>query len=471
MNKKIIAINLMIIFILSCFSSGVIGYNYTSSNESSNMNNYVKNVEKKSYDLLIIAPPKFRINLIRLVNHKNDIGVKSVLKTTNWIYINSLLRKFDGNIGRDKPEIIKYFIKYAYDNWNIKYVLLVGDFKDIPVRYVYNDQPLEKHPEPCFISELYYADIYDSIGGFSSWDTNGNGVYGEWIGDEAQDKNIDLKPEICIGRLPCRNKHEVKVTVNKIISYESNNVTKTDWFKKIIVIGGDTYTKIPGYEGEENTKKIIDNMTDFTPIKLWTSTGTLTGPQDIINAINKGSGFLYLDIHGDPMGFFTYLSEDNKTPSFCLRHMYLLWNRNMLPVCVASSCHNCQFDVHLGNIIYGELNKHRWIPECWGWCLTRMRFGGSIATIGNTGLGYTKEDKPIEKVGCGDYMDSRFFWQYGVNNTEILGEIWQKTIYDYLDNFKIDWNTPSYLDSAIDAKVVQMWVLFGDPSLKIGGYN
>jgi len=40
--------------------------------------------------------------------------------------------------GRDNPEKIKYFIKTAVEQWGIKYVMLVGDYKKIPVRYVYN---------------------------------------------------------------------------------------------------------------------------------------------------------------------------------------------------------------------------------------------------------------------------------------------------------------------------------------------
>jgi hypothetical protein len=45
-----------------------------------------------------------------------------------------------------------------------------------------------------------------------------------------------------------------------------------------------------------------------------------------------------------------------------------------------------------------------------------------------------------------------------------------ETVSDYLDHFPINWNQGATNDSADDAKSVQQWVLFGDPSLKIGGY-
>jgi hypothetical protein len=81
----------------------------------------------------------------------------------------------------------------------------------------------------------------------------------------------------------------------------------------------------------------------------------------------------------------------------------------------------------------------------------------------------TKEDKDSFS-GAGDYLEPTFFYEYGVNGTDILGETWGKTIAGYLNKYPIDWETPAAWDYAIDAKTVQQWVLFGDPSLKIGGY-
>ncbi|MGF3555146.1 MAG: hypothetical protein ACQXXF_07790, partial [Thermoplasmatota archaeon] len=56
------------------------------------------------------------------------------------------------------------------------------------------------------------------------------------------------------------------------------------------------------------------------------------------------------------------------------------------------------------------------------------------------------------------------------NGTRILGDAWGHSITNYLNNYPINWSTPSSKDYAIDAKTVQEWVLFGDPSLRIGGY-
>jgi hypothetical protein len=116
----------------------------------------------------------------------------------------------------------------------------------------------------------------------------------------------------------------------------------------------------------------------------------------------------------------------------------------------------------------------------------RLPYGGAIAAIGCTGLGLTKEDRDdcwqqdhniIPTDGNGDYLDSQFFFRYisdggSSSGSDIrLGEIMGKAVSDYLDKYPINWNKFATNDSADDAKTVQQWALFGDPSLKIGGYE
>jgi len=90
--------------------------------------------EEPSYDLLIITPSKFTRALQPLVEHKNRVGVQTTMVTLGQIYREMVE-------GRDKPEKIKYFIKDAVEEWGIKYVMLVGNFRSMPVRYCYNDEP------------------------------------------------------------------------------------------------------------------------------------------------------------------------------------------------------------------------------------------------------------------------------------------------------------------------------------------
>jgi len=430
--------------------------------------------DDSNYKLLIITPIKFVRSLKPLVKHKNNVDVPTKLVTLNEVY------KKIGSQGRDKPEKIKYFIKYAIETWGIKYVLLVGNFRQMPIRYCYNNEPREGFPEPYFISELYYADIYDKNGDFSSWNSNDNDKFGEWTGDEAQDKDIDLYPDVYVGRFACRTNMEVKIMVNKIITYETTTYGK-EWFKTMVVAAGDTYPPghydfpTPDFEGEENTKTALSYMPGFKNVTLWTSDGTLTGQKDVINAINNGCGFLFFDGHGSPLIWSTHPPNDEKnwTDGLLITNMSKLKNKNMYPICVVGGCHNSQFDVSLINLLKNPKDAYyysTWVPECWSWMLTRKIGGGSIATIGNTGLGMTKEDKST-KEGASDFLNSQLFYEYGTNGTDILGEAWGNAITNYLDNYPINWSTKAGWDYSYDAKTVQEWALLGDPSLKIGGYQ
>lgn len=430
--------------------------------------------DSATYKLLIITPIQYTIYLQSLVKHKNKVGVPTKLVTLNELYNNPMAKQ-----GRDKPEQIKYFIKYAIETWGIEYVLLVGDFRQMPIRYCYNDEPWIVFPEPYFISELYYADIYNKNGSFSSWDTNGNGIYGEWKGSEAQDKDIDLYPDVYVGRIPCKTALEVMTMVNKIRKYETTTYNK-EWFKTIVVVAGDTYPpksynfSTPTFEGEENTKTALSYMPGFKNVTLWTSIGTLKGPNDVLNATNKGCGFLFFEGHGNPTKWSTHPPNDKKnwTDGLSLSDMYKMKNKNMYPICVVGACHNSEFDVALTNLLKNPKDSYRystWVPECWSWKMTHKIGGGSIATIGNTGLGMSKEDKSTRE-GAGDFIDVQLFYEYGINGTDILGKAWGNSITNYLNNFPINWTTNSGWDYSYDAKTVQQWVLFGDPSLKIGGY-
>lgn len=428
-----------------------------------------------SYNLLIITADEFENQLNPLRSHKLEMGMKTKLVTLSTVYDKMFWK------GQDNPEKIKYFIKNAYDEWGISYVLLVGNFQKMPIRYVYNNDP-SFYQEHRYISDLYYADLYDTNHSFSSWNSNQNERFGEWIGNQAQDTNIDLYPEVAVGRLACRTKGEVRCVVRKITAYETQSYQK-DWFKRFVVVAGDTYP--PGWydfntdaiEGEENTKRAIANMTGFTPIRLWASTEAFCGPRDVIRVMSKGCGFMFFEGHATPMFWGTHKpgpeNTSEKITGLTNFHIPLLYNGYKLPIIVAGACHNAQFDVSplrlLEDFSIKTIRREEIALECWAWKLVSHPWGGSIATIANTGLGMTKEDKD-SMDGAGDFMDVQFFYEYGNNKTPIIGDVWVKSIHRYIQHYPVDWAQPEGSDAAIDAKTVQQWVLLGDPSLRIGGY-
>ena len=170
------------------------------------------------YDLLIICPSNWVEQLQPLKEHKEKYGIKTIIVSLDEIYGG----KYFATQGRDDAEKVKYFIKDAIENWGIEYVMLVGGRKFskeewiMPVRYAYSIDKVPPFTENGYLSDLYFADIYDANGNFSSWDTNGNGIYAEYDYNGRYD-DVDLYPDVYVGRLPCRNKLELKIVVNKII--------------------------------------------------------------------------------------------------------------------------------------------------------------------------------------------------------------------------------------------------------------
>jgi len=468
--KKILVFTVAIIF-LSLSMGPTIN---ARINDDYNINISSKPLDSRDsiYKLLIITPDNFFTAIKPLLQHKIKYGIPTRVMRLSDVYDQMYW------YGRDEAEKIKYFIKFAIEEWGIQYVLLVGGKKGqlpywhLPVRYVNMDEGWEPH----YISDLYFADIYDSKGDFSSWDSDNDGEFGEWlIKEEAEDEYLDLYPDIAVGRLPCRNKFELKKMVNKIIDYETTTYDRL-WFNDMLVIAGDTYPEShnpnwTGYEGEYYAELALENMSGFTPIKLFTSDGTLSGQKDVIKALSMGCGFVYFVGHGNPQLWGNHPPDDSSfIQGLSVRNMHKLRNNHMYPVCVVSGCHNSQFDVSILNY----LNRLAWYRgeatyECWGWRMTRKIGGGSIATIGCTALGYTKEDKDSFKGGLNE-IEVEFFREYGQNNIDILGDTWVAAVASYLDKYPIDWQNSEDKDSWIDTKVVQSWALFGDPSLQIGGY-
>ncbi|MBS3777865.1 MAG: hypothetical protein KGY50_01075 [Candidatus Thermoplasmatota archaeon] len=414
------------------------------------------------YDLLIVTPKEYHRACNNLMNHKINKGMETFIKTTEFI--------FENYPGEDQQERIKYCIKEAYDEHHVSYVLLIGDFKDIPVRYCYNDDEYESFNEPYFISELYYADIYDDQGFFSSWNTDNDEFYGEWSGEYAEDVNISLTPEVAVGRLPCSNRLQLKIMINKIIRYETEENCE-EWCNRFVVAGGDTYSEARGYtgsefssyEGEELNREVMAILNDFESIPLWASTGTLS-TFSLLKEVNRGCGFLYLSGHGSPGIWCTHppnsAEKIGNLPNYFIP---FLKNTDKLPVCVVGGCHNNQFDVNPLRIVKDPFFYATWHRDCWGWRLACNPWGGSIATIGCTGLGW----QGIEFGGGGsNWLNLQFFREYA-KGENTLGSLWKNSVNKYIQTFPIEWHTHSGGTSSLNAKTVQEWVLIGDPSLEI----
>ena len=313
------------------------------------------------------------------------------------------------------------------------------------------------------------------------------------IWNESFKDEMDLYPDVYLGRLACRNRFEVRTMVNKIIKYEQTNLENTDWFNNLLLVGGDSYINHGQWpegevviEGEIACDEAIEKLPEFNPLKVYSSNEDIS-PKTVNREFNKGAGFAYFCGHGSRVSWGTHFPDPvdesaNWTAGYHVKDMIPLINFRKQPVTVVGGCHNGEFDKTVPiNIIdgikeiglkyfFGRFFFDGWTPNCWAWWLTSKPTGGAIATIANTGLG-THGDGDQDLNGVIDYLEIldgwlelRFFELYGIENQDDLGLNHGQTMTEYIHKFLGD-------KAKMDVKMVQQWELFGDPSLKIGGYS
>ncbi len=407
------------------------------------------------YDFLILTPSEFTSELQPLVDYKNNDGMSTIMKTLDDI----------PNNGVDIQESIKYYIKDAIENWGIEYVMLVGSwvehddeepqsrFAKFPMRKAYI--PSGSY-EDWFPSDLYYADIYNSEGQFSTWDDNGNGKYAEFRGFLSDADSMDLYPDVHLGRLPCTSKSEVSVIVDKIINYEEHN----KMLNKIVQIGGDTF---PGdseniNEGEFANEEVLLNLPGYNSIRLWASQSNGASEltkQNIANGFKGNVDFVDFSGHGSYASWATHAPADDKTwlPPKTTFSPYTGWlyldydlfmvnNEYKHPVVVFNAC---------------SCSKFTESEKCISWKSINGKYGG-IASFGASGIGYGSGGRNETERVWG-WMEVNIF--KGIYNDKVLGDVWSNCLTEYTSSFIED------KPEVTDYKTVVEMTMFGDPTLAI----
>jgi Peptidase family C25/PKD domain len=407
----------------------------------------------QEYNLIILTPVGFSDELSSLVTHKIARGVSTKLITLDDIYSGSYFPVQ----GRDNPEKIKYFIKNAIENWGTTNVILVGGIEEFPARETHIK--ISDDDQEIFVSDLYYADIYNKSNVFCSWDSNGNDVFAEYNwGDNHNYDKMDLYPDVNIGRLPATSSEDVTTVVNKIITYEDNKAYTQNWFNKIVVIGGDSVPnendnpdEVDVNEGEFVNQAMLDIMDGFIPDIIWDSNSRLSGfspngVQNINDGINSGCGFVDFSGHGAPWIWTTYPHNGKyqtlPTPTGQYTNTIIgtLINGDKLPIVMCGGC---------------SLGKYQANDQCFAWSYLSNPNGGGIASFGATGLGYIYTGKYVTHGLVEGFMVD-LYKAYN-NGAFTLGEMWSKAINYYL----------SSRPNEGDYKTLTELHTFGDPTLII----
>ena len=169
------------------------------------------------------------------------------------------------------------------------------------------------------------------------------------------------------------------------------------------------------------------------------------------------------------------LPEGSEMIAFQNQYISDLQNEDMYPICVLGECIHGRFDVGMINILKllqkdPEYNMYDCIPECIAWRLICEKNAGAIATITNTNIcfgaiGDNDENGVLDDAELyGGFLAVELFRLYGQEKIDILGDLYQNAVSNYVKSLPVH-------NDKIHCKSIQEFILFGDPTLKIGGYS
>jgi hypothetical protein len=242
-----------------------------------------------------------------IISHKNFLDASNRLKSyresetkipisTIVIDVEKIFNEF--SCGIQDISAVRDFIKYAYDNWQIKpeYFMFMGkgtfDYKNVEG---FGDNYIPTWQTEESLKLIFGADSYCTDDFFARVD-------GE-----------DLKPDLAFGRLTVRNLNEANTYIDKIIHYEFNS-ERGNWRNLVTLVADDGYTSTR-YEGSEHTapsetlaKNIIPPSFDIKKIYLADYPVVITGNgrrkpaanADILKIMNQGTLLVNYIGHGNP---------------------------------------------------------------------------------------------------------------------------------------------------------------------------
>lgn len=262
-------------------------------------------------DYIIITHASMKDAVLTLASHRESQGYRVKVVTTDEIY-----NEFSGGIFT--PEAIKYFLKYAYENWKgdpPEFIVLVGD-ASIDYKDYWGTQQINY--VPTYLVETAVVG-----------ETPGDNWFVTVAGD-------DPLPDMFIGRIPAKSADEVNAVVNKIIYYETRG--HENWQERVVFAANDQYPRFDEYSDEW-----AGYLTPaYTTSKIYASKySDKTQPgTDLINQLNNGVVLATFFGHGS-VDLWTV--DDGSNIFLASEDISNLSNKGMYPFVVGFNCLNGLF--------------------------------------------------------------------------------------------------------------------------------
>ncbi|MFC1849082.1 C25 family cysteine peptidase [candidate division CSSED10-310 bacterium] len=362
---------------------------------------------------LIITSDNLSESFMPFKEWKLKKGLTTEIKTMSWI-----LNSFSGE---DPAEKVRNCIIEAYTSWNTRYVLLGGDSNVVPIRQAFAMDCeagfyADENEIPC---DLYFAALD------GDWNADGDSTYGE-VTDE-----VDLLPEVYIGRAPVDTVAETTHFVNKIINYEH---TPPIGYQTEVVFFSEVLWQDPFTDGAMASDMLADDCFDprFKPINKYYETSGNLSPTISINALNAGPAIVNHIGHCNysVIGVDGYLQIDD---------IDQLMNGKQQFVFNSIGCYPAAFD-------YDAIGEHFLFNPV----------GGAIGFIGNSRYGWGSPGNPC--YGYSDIFQRRFWYSLLVQNNVELGVALAKSK-EYFAAYSTDENVYRWIQYQLN--------LLGDPELSL----
>lgn len=220
---------------------------------------------------------------------------------------------------------LKSYVANYYNTNGLTYLLLVGDYAQIPAYKIRN----------------YYAD----------------NSYGLIVGG-------DSYLDIFVGRFSAETSADVTTQVNRTITYERDVLSSATWFNHAIGFGSSEGT---GDDDEYDYEHINNILTDLAGYGYTTHPCHESGgsPALMSSLINAGAGVIFYCGHGYVSGWWTSTWEYN------VNNVNALVNENELPFIISVAC------------VIGNFKNNTCFCEVWQRATNNGNPTGAIANAGS----------------------------------------------------------------------------------------
>ena len=376
---------------------------------------------------IIITPLRFINQAKKLQQFHEDKGTSTAVVTTTWIQTHFLPSdyppvqgykdfKFQDKIQKYEDRLARQIITFLQcqeTNPYLKFVTLFGNARHVPASYYFGEG---YYPVP---TDFYYAS-----------------------------PDLDLVPNYCVGRIPANTIVEANQVVDKIINWDPT----IEQMDHVAIAGGIPFST-PFYIGELMTIDSVNNgYFDGLSIEKYFKSDENFDSDDILSALEKDYGILYMICHGSP---FLIAVEEGRINVKTINRM----NKNTnAPILSCIACSSGSYDTHV-------IKQGRRLDETsFGESIVLSR-GGGIAYIGGS---RTNDGYPLFELVGGRVVTSKETYMAGLlnsvnhayqSNVGYLGELTRFASQEYLiENDMTDfWNLYHYFS----------FVLLGDPALSL----